>query len=125
MSDTRLSTLRLAAAAAMLACVAAGCGHTAAVGPHRALRVSLSEYRINPQSVHAPAGLLNIIVHNYGRRTHNLVLTLDGQAEISTKPLWPGTSEQVVVVLSPGTYEMASTILDDEALGQSGTLVVR
>ena len=102
----------------------AGCGHTAVVGPRGALHVSLSEYRINPQNVRAPAGLLNIFVRNYGRRTHNLVLTLDGQAEASTKPLWPGGTQQLTVVLAPGTYQMASTILDDETLGEYGTLVV-
>jgi len=108
----------------MLAGVGAGCGHTAVVGPHRALHVTLSEYRINPQSVHAPAGRLDIFVRNYGRRTHNLVLTLDGQAEASTKPLWPGGTQQLAVWLAPGTYQMSSTILDDEALGEYGTLVV-
>ena len=110
--------------ASMVAGAVAGCGNTAVVGPHRALHVALSEYRINPQSVRAPAGLLNIFVRNYGRRTHDLVLTLDGQAEASTKPLWPGGTQQLTLLLAPGTYQMASTILDDEALGEYGTLVV-
>ena len=125
MSWPRPPELLGAVIASMFACAVAGCGHSAVVGPHRALHVSLSEYRINPQSVRAPAGLLDIFVRNYGRRTHNLVLTLDGQAEASTKPLWPGGTQQLTLSLAPGTYHMASTILDDEALGEYGTLVVR
>jgi hypothetical protein len=124
MSWPRPSKLLCAVTASIFAWAAAGCGHTAVVGPHRALHISLSEYRINPQSVRAPSGLLNIFVRNYGRRTHNLVLTLNGQAEASTKPLWPGATEQITVLLAPGTYYMASTILDDETLGEYGTLVV-
>ncbi len=124
MSWPRPSKLLSVVTASILAGVVAGCGHTAVVGPDRMLHVSLSEYRINPQSVHAPAGRLDITVRNYGRRTHNLVLTLDGQAEASTKPLWPGGAQQLAVWLAPGTYQMYSTILDDVTLGAYGTLVV-
>jgi hypothetical protein len=103
----------------------AGCGHTPVVGPHRTLHLALTEYRIDPQSVRAPAGKLTILVRNYGRRTHNLVLLLKGQSQASTIPLWPGASAKLSLYLSPGTYVMESTILSDESLGVSGTLVVK
>ncbi len=101
-----------------------GCGHTEHVGSDRTLRVALTEFRMNPQSATVSAGQLTIIVHNFGRLTHNLALSHGGQSAAATKPIAPGESAQLTVTLVPGTYVMASTILDDEALGQYGTLRV-
>jgi hypothetical protein len=114
----------LALAAVALALLAGGCSHTERIGVDRTLRVALSEYRVNPQSVRASAGTLTIFVQNYGRLTHNLVISLGGQSAGSTKPIPPGQSAALVLTLTPGTYLMASTILSDEALGEYGTLTV-
>jgi hypothetical protein len=102
----------------------AGCSHTQAVGSDRTLQVALTEYRLNPQSVRVSAGPLTVLVHNYGRLTHNLVVSLNGQAAGATRPLWPGQDAAITVMLAPGTYVMASTILSDQALGEYGTLKV-
>jgi hypothetical protein len=101
-----------------------GCGHTEAVGNDRTLYVALSEYRVTPQSVRVSAGPLTVFVHNYGRLTHNLVITLNGQTTGTTRPIWPGQSAEIALMLTPGTYLMSSTILSDQALGQYGTLTV-
>ncbi len=57
------------------------------VAKQRTLHVALSEYRVTPQSVRVSAGALTIFVHNYGRLTHNLVISLGGQPEATTEPI--------------------------------------
>ena len=69
-------------------------------------------------------GTLTIFVHNYGRRTHDLVIAQDGQTTGQTEPLPPGQGAVIALDLAPGTYSMASTILTDQALGAYGTLKV-
>lgn len=123
MSGTR-STLILALGGLILL-GAGGCGSTVTVGSDQTLRIALSEYRVTPQNVEAGAGQLTIFAHNYGRLTHDLVISLNGQSLASTAPIAPGQTAELDTTLPPGTYEMASTILSDEALGAYGTLDVR
>jgi plastocyanin len=101
-----------------------GCAHTETVGNARTLYVALSEYRLTPQSVRVSAGPVTVFVHNYGRLTHNLVISRSGQVTGTTRPIWPGQSAEITLTLARGTYLMASTILSDEALGEYGTLTV-
>lgn len=101
-----------------------GCGHTQQVGADRTLRVALTEYHLNPQGARLAAGPLTILVRNYGRLTHNLVVSTNGHPAGSTRPLRPGQSAVITVYLSTGSYQMASTILSDQALGAYGTLTV-
>ena len=120
---TRRPTLSLFAAL-LVAVAAGGCGTTHTVGPGGTLQVALNEYRVTPQDVRAPTGLLTIFVHNYGRLTHDLVISLDGRTEAATKPIGPGQTEELDAALGPGHYLMASSILSDQALGAYGTLIV-
>jgi hypothetical protein len=107
-------------------CVAllAGCSHTQRVGANRTLNIALSEYRVKPSSATVTSGYIDIHVRNFGRLTHNLVISLGGQTAGATKPIWPGQSAELTLSLPPGTYSMASTMLSDEALGAYGTLKV-
>ena len=102
----------------------ASCGSTTAIGSQRTFQVALTEYHVSPQSIRAPAGTLTIFVHNYGRLSHNLVISLDGHPEASTQPIPPGQTTELLATLTPGRYLMASTVLSDQALGQYGTLVI-
>jgi plastocyanin len=111
-------------ALALCACAAAGCASTATVGGGRVLHLGVTEYRLKPDSVRMSAGVLTIVVHNYGRLTHNLAVSSAGQTEASTKPLWPGQSASLTLNLAPGHYQLASTLLSDQALGAYGTLTV-
>jgi predicted component of type VI protein secretion system len=114
-----------AVGAAAILTLLAGCGRVQAVGPNRTLTVAVTEYRINPQSVTARPGQLTIVVHNYGRLSHNLAV-LSGSVEMAaTPPLSPGQSAAVTVDLTRGTYALASTVMSDQALGAYGTLTVR
>jgi hypothetical protein len=115
----------LVVAALVLACAATGCGHIQKVGGDRTMRVALTEYRLSPQNFRARPGTLAIQVRNYGRLTHNLVVSLNGQTVGGTRPIPPGQSTKLDLYLTPGSYTMASTILSDQALGQYGTLTVK
>ncbi len=121
MPGLRASLLAVAAASSA---VLAGCGHTHVVGGDRTLRLGLTEYRLVPQDVRVSAGALTIFVRNYGRLTHNLVVSLNGREQAATGPIWPGGSAELTLALSPGRYLMASTILSDQTLGEYGTLTV-
>ena len=111
--------------AAVLASLAlAGCGKSTTVRTGQSLQIGLNEYRVTPQDVRAQTGLLTIFVHNYGRLTHDLVISLNGQTEAATTPIAPGQTQELDAALSPGHYPMASSILSDQALGAYGTLTV-
>lgn len=122
MSGVPSRRLVLAAAALAVAGVAGGCGRTVVVGADRTLQLTLSDYRINPQTIRVSAGKLTIVVHNYGYFTHNLAIVPGHDA--ATKPIRPGQSAEITLTLTPGTYRTESQIIPDEALGEYGTLVV-
>ncbi len=124
MPAARRAKLLLAIVSLALGWLAAGCSHTRAVSADRTLRVALTEYRLNPQSAHVSSGVVTILVHNYGRLTHNLVVSENGQTIGSTKPVAPGQSAEIDLNLANGSYLMTSTILSDQALGAYGTLTV-
>jgi hypothetical protein len=108
-----------------LATALAGCGRTAVVGPGRTLSLAVTEYRVNPQSVTANPGQLTIVVHNYGRLSHNLAVFSGSVEQASTPPIPPGQTGQLTVDVVRGKYALASTIMSDQALGAYGTLTVR
>jgi hypothetical protein len=124
MSGIGPSRIAVAVAALTLAAALGGCGHARVIGESRTIRVALTDYRINPQRMRAGAGPLTFLVHNFGRRTHDLELSLAGTSAGGTKPIPPGGHEKVTVYLVPGHYRLASTILTDEALGAYGSLEV-
>jgi hypothetical protein len=101
-----------------------GCGHDHQVGSDRSVRIALTEYRVNPQSVSVSTGTLMMLIHNYGRLTHNLVISEHGTSIASTHGIPPGGEAELDLSLAPGTYLMASSISSDEALGEYGTLTV-
>jgi hypothetical protein len=100
------------------------CGHTFIASEGQTVQLGLTEYRLLPQSVSTRVGTLTLQVHNYGRLTHNLVISSNGQTVDSTKALWPGQSASLALNLAPGSYSIGSTLMSDEALGLYGTLTV-
>lgn len=63
-------------------------------------------------------------MHNFGRLSHNLVISSGGHPEASTQPIPPGQTTELIATLTPGRHVIASTILSDQALGAYGTLNV-
>ncbi|HLJ02807.1 MAG TPA: cupredoxin domain-containing protein [Solirubrobacteraceae bacterium] len=111
-------------AAVVLIAALAGCGHTTTIRAGHAVELALTEYRITPQDVRTPGGEVDLLVHNYGRLVHNLVLTSAGHQLAITKPIGPGQSTWLFVELAPGRYVMASNLFSDQDLGLYGTLIV-
>jgi Cupredoxin-like domain len=107
-----------------VALLLAGCGHTSVASGNRTIRVELTEYRLHPQSIHAGAGLLTLVVHNRGVLNHNLVVSQHGETIDSSNPIQPGQTVDLSMNLAPGTYSIASTVQSDQTLGEYGTLSV-
>lgn len=108
----------------LVALVLAACGQATHVAANRAVELGLTEYRLTPTHVEAHAGELSILAHNYGRLTHNLVLTSGHETLATTKPIAPGASAWLFIDLSPGSYLLTSNLFNDQALGAYGTLTV-
>jgi hypothetical protein len=102
----------------------AACGHTTKVGSNRIVRVAVTEYRVVPQSIQAPAGRLTLVVENDGRLAHTLAISRHGNVLGQTMPLQPGATAPLTIDLRPGSYLMTSTLFSDQALGLYGTLTV-
>jgi plastocyanin len=124
MPHTRSARLASVLAPVLIAALTGGCGQAEHVGSDRTLAVALTEYRLNPKTATVGSGTLTIVVHNYGRLSHNLVLARDGQTAGSTRAIPPGQTAEIVLSVTRGSYTMSSTILSDTALGESGTLKV-
>jgi hypothetical protein len=125
--------LRPLAVAALAPLLLAGCGgtRTARVTGHT-LTLTLSEYRIVPQTASVPAGPLRIVACNRGILTHNVALqqgTLDSDERTTLTDiptLLPGKCGSVATQpLAPGRYLLASTVGNQAVLGVAATLIVR
>ena len=116
------------------AAVAAGCGGepAAVTVSGTTLRVTLDEYRIQPQNVRMHAGRVHLNAVNDGRLTHNLVIesiTHDPTKEVvygRTDTAHPGqtVTERDPIDLKPGRYRLACTISNHDNLGQYGKLTI-
>ena len=124
-----------AACLAASAIAVAGCGESKHVRIDRPiLRISLDEYRIQPQNISARPGRIKIVVRNSGRLTHNLVIQTPPM-EVGDKPIdvvgarvrsmQPGeVATPIKVTLAKGTYRLVCTIANHDDLGQYGELVI-
>jgi hypothetical protein len=101
-----------------------GCGAVHHVPSGDPLDVSVTEWRITPDDVHAAAGSLLIVVHNSGRLAHNLVLSRDGVRVSATPTVLPGQNADMLATVQRGSYQLQSSLVDDEATGVYGTLHV-
>lgn len=118
----------LAAALLTALAAAAGCGEPDPVAVSATpLRLTMTEYRIEPQAVRIPAGRVEILVRNGGTTVHRLQLrSADrSRALASSPPLRPGESARVVVELAPGTYVDTCMQARHDTLGEHGTIVAR
>jgi hypothetical protein len=102
----------------------AACGATHQTPAGDALNVSVNEWRLTPAHTDARSGSLLIVVHNSGRLVHNLVLSRDGVSVSSTPPIMPGQNADLQTTVQAGSYELLSSMVDDQATGVYGTLHV-
>jgi hypothetical protein len=118
--------LAAAVATGLVACT--GCGEPAPVAIDATpLRLTLSEYRIDPQAVRMPAGQVEIVVRNGGTTVHRLEIRSGDRTRTLASSPWlrPGQSARLVVALPPGTYVDTCAVERHDTLGEHGTIVVR
>lgn len=96
------------------------------------LRLSLTEYGIEPQNLRVRAGLIRIVATNDGRLTHNLAVEsiedepgAEATSYARTDTSQPGEVVRTSVTLGPGKYRLRCTIGNHDDLGQYGELQVR
>ena len=105
----------------------AGCGsspHTVRVPDGRASFV-LDDFFISPQKVRVPPGRVTFTAINRGRTTHSLRVAKGSHDLLTITTLHPGQRGSASATLERGTYKLYDAIGNHEALGASGTLVVR
>jgi FtsP/CotA-like multicopper oxidase with cupredoxin domain len=124
----------MGAAAILLMLVAAGCssgdeaGGGAGAGPVAApasFDVTLTEFAISPEMIHAPSGQdLAFSVTNDGTMPHTFAIDTGGEL-IETPELQPGETQALEVsALDAGEYQTLCTISGHAGLGMTGTLMV-
>ena len=111
-------------AALLVGGLLAGCGAAHHAPARGALNVSVNEWRVTPGNADAQPGPLLIVVHNSGRLAHNLVLSRDGVRVSSTPPIMPGQNADLETTVQKGSYQLLSSMVDDQATGVYGTLNV-
>ena len=115
---------RLSLTGVLLAVAGAGCSHPVHVARTQFVQVALTEFRVRPNDIVAPAGALTFEVQNFGRLSHNLVIARGSNVLGSTRPIPPGQTGTVTVTLPPGRYSISSSIQLDGTLGDRGTLLI-
>ena len=95
-------------------------------GSSQTVKVSETDYKLNPADPAVQAGSVTFDVSNDGQVTHSLVV--EGPSDDSSLPndLVPGDSSQLTVDLSqPGTYNWYCPIANHRQLGMEGTITVK
>ncbi|HEV7774110.1 MAG TPA: cupredoxin domain-containing protein [Conexibacter sp.] len=118
--------LASAVATALAAC--AGCGEPAPVAVDATpLRLTLSEYRVEPQAVRVTAGRVEILVRNGGTTVHRLEIRSEDRTRTlaSSPSLRPGQTARLVVDVPPGEYVDTCAVERHDTLGEHGTIVAR
>lgn len=118
----------LGAAVAAALAAGAGCGEPEPVAVDATpLRLTLSEYRVEPQAVRVAAGRVEVLVRNGGTMVHRLqIRSADRTRTIATSPpLRPGETARMVVQLPAGDYVDTCPLDRHDTLGEHGTIVAR
>ncbi len=96
------------------------------------VRMTLDEFRVDPERVFSPTGRVRIVARNVGRLTHNVAVVSDDRSpdavEVEygrSKTAHPGETVTARATLRPGRYRVVCTLANHDNLGQYGTLVVR
>lgn len=109
----------------VLAALAGGCRRASAPAVDRRVAFGLREYRLVPRDARARAGEVTLAARNVGIQVHDLrVRRNDGPALASTRRLFPGERQTIVVRLRPGTYRLYCSLFRHQQLGMYGTLTV-
>ena len=112
---------------AALAAAASGCADDAPPVQVRDGRVAvtLDDFSITPQRIHAKPGRITFDVTNRGAIGHTLRVKEGDRDVAAIKTLLPGASAQASGVFKRGEYNLVCILGNHEVLGMYGTLTVR
>jgi plastocyanin len=135
MSAQRATLATLAALVAATTILLAACGDDdpyVRAQEDGTVRMTLDEFRVDPERVFTPTGRVRIVARNVGRLTHNVAVVSDDRSpdavEVEygrSKTAHPGETVVARATLRPGRYRVVCTLANHDNLGQYGTLVVR
>ena len=121
--------MRTAVAAALVAIVlvVGGCGGSSGPAqPAGSVRVTMTEFKFDPSTLHAKPGTATFFLVNSGSVAHDMVVeTGDGKRVAGSELVQPGNSSVFTVDgLTAGSYLIVCTQPGHEAAGMKGTLSV-
>jgi FtsP/CotA-like multicopper oxidase with cupredoxin domain len=102
-----------------------GDGEQAAAGAPVTLDVTLTDFKIDPANLEAPAGsAITFSISNQGQAPHTFAVTAGDQTYETAEIQAGGTDTLEVPALEAGTYETLCTVVGHAELGMVGTLTV-
>lgn len=135
MPRKRRSALALTLAFAMLGAACSGSGDEggttgsgegeAAAGAPVSLDVTLTDFKIDPAALEAPAGsAITFNISNQGQAPHTFAVVVGEQTFETAEIQAGGTDTLEVPALDAGEYEVLCTVVGHAELGMTGTLTV-
>jgi len=121
--------MRPAVAAALVAIVlvVVGCGGSAGPAqPAGSVRVTMSEFKFDPSTIHVPPGTATFFLVNSGSVAHDMVVETGDGKRVAGSELVQGGNSSVFTVdgLTTGSYRIVCDQPGHEAAGMKGTLSV-
>jgi hypothetical protein len=89
----------------------------------RDINVSLTEWKLQPSRMKAPAGQIRFLAEDTGATQHALRIVGQG-LDVSTDSFGPGDSRALTMVLPPGEYQLICPIPGHEQQGMSAALTL-
>jgi hypothetical protein len=94
--------------------------------PGHAVGITIADYRYEPQNISVAHGQVFFAVKNAGPEPSNLVVRRAGGREVGRLyTMAAGAFKTLTLHLSPGQYEITSTVGKQSVLGEYGSLTVR
>lgn len=97
----------------------------AASGPGGTVKISETDFKLNPSNPNVKSGTVTFQVSNDGQTTHNLEIEGNGVEQKLDSDLAPGDSGTLTLDLPPGTYEIYCPVDGHKDLGMTGELTVQ
>jgi plastocyanin len=119
--------MRAFAVVLFTALLLAGCGGGSSVAqPAGSIKVTMTEFKFDPDSINAPSGKVVFFLVNGGTASHNLIIRDSAGKRISGSNLVSAGDSLVFTVdsIAAGTYTIFCDQPGHEGSGMKGTLTI-
>ena len=119
--------MRVIALALLAAFFLAGCGGGSSVAqPAGSIKVSMTEFKFDPETLNSPSGKVVFFLVNAGTASHNLIIRDNASKRIAGSNLVSAGDSLVFTVdsIAAGTYTIFCDQPGHEGSGMKGTLTV-